>query len=139
MWYFIIVKEQLKRSVALSILFSKRRSMNYKSKRWKIKREKILRRDGYLCQESKRYGKRVDATTVHHVYPAEDYPEYEWCDWNLISLSNEQHNAMHDRVTNELTEKGKALQKRIIPPLRRKKFNHSETGGVELFPTLKTF
>ena len=51
----------------------------YDNKRWKKKREKILKRDGYLCRESKRYGKRVGATTVHHIYPAEAYPEYAWC------------------------------------------------------------
>ncbi len=43
--------------------------------------------DGYRCRESARYGKRVEATTVHHVWPAEDYPEYAWELWNLISLS----------------------------------------------------
>ena len=31
----------------------------YKSTKWKRKREKILRRDGYMCQVSKRYGKRI--------------------------------------------------------------------------------
>lgn len=95
--------------------------MNYKSKRWRLKREHILKRDKYQCQESKRYGKRVDATVVHHIYPAEDYPEYAWCDWNLISLCDVQHNSMHDRVTGELTAKGKALQQRTIPPTSRGK------------------
>lgn len=90
--------------------------MNYKSKRWKAKREHILRRDGYMCQESKRYGKRIDATTVHHIYPASEYPQFAFCDWNLISLSDEEHNSMHDRTTNELTAKGKNLQRRIKPP-----------------------
>lgn len=52
----------------------------YKEKRWVMKRCKILKRDKYLCQESKRYGKRIDADTVHHIYPREDYPEYEYCD-----------------------------------------------------------
>ena len=48
----------------------------YKSRRWRRMRLVVLRRDGYRCRESARYGKRVEATTVHHVWPAEDYPEY---------------------------------------------------------------
>lgn len=87
--------------------------MDYKSKRWKRLRERILRRDDYMCQVSKRYGRRVEANTVHHIYPADEYPEYQWCEWNLISLSQSVHNEMHVRDTDELTEKGKALQARI--------------------------
>ena len=49
--------------------------MDYKNKKWERKREVILGRDDYSCQESKRYGKRVDAVTVHHIYPVEFYPE----------------------------------------------------------------
>jgi 5-methylcytosine-specific restriction protein A len=87
--------------------------MNYKDKRWEHKREVILRRDEYLCQESKRYGKTVAATTVHHIYPAEFYPDLAYVNWNLISLSDSKHNTMHDRDTHELTDKGKALQLRV--------------------------
>lgn len=87
--------------------------MNYKSKRWKRLREKILRRDGYMCQVSKRYGRMVEANTVHHIFPAEQYPEYQWCEWNLISLSQSVHNEMHVRDSFELTEKGRALQRRV--------------------------
>lgn len=88
----------------------------YNKKKWKLKREKILRRDKYLCQHYKRYGKRVDANTVHHIYPVEEYPEYAYCDWNLISLSNKAHNSMHARDNHELTEMGEMLKKRITPP-----------------------
>lgn len=84
----------------------------YKTKRWKRKRLTVLRRDEYLCQESKRYGKTVPATTVHHIYPLEEYPELALVDWNLISLSDTQHNAMHVRGTRELTELGKRWQER---------------------------
>lgn len=87
--------------------------MDYKSKRWKKLRERILRRDDYMCQVSKRYGRRVEANTVHHIYPADQYPEYQWEDWNLISLSQSVHNEMHVRDSAELTEKGKALQRRV--------------------------
>ena len=56
----------------------------YNSKAWKNKREYILRRDHYLCQESKRYGKHIEAETVHHIFPLEDYPELAFVNWNLI-------------------------------------------------------
>ena len=90
--------------------------MQYNTKRWKHKRQHILLRDKYLCQECKRYGKRVDADTVHHIYVADIYIEYAYCDWNLISLCNACHNSMHDRDTHELTYKGQLLKEKTIPP-----------------------
>lgn len=88
----------------------------YKSKRWRRLRRCILRRDGYRCREWARYGKAVEATTVHHVWPAEEYPEYAWAPWNLVSLSGDRHDAMHDRRTGRLTELGEAWRRRIAPP-----------------------
>lgn len=88
----------------------------YRTTRWKRKRKQILRRDKYLCQYYKRFGKRIDADTVHHIYPVGQYPEYAYCNWNLISLSGEAHNAMHDRITHELTGEGKRLQEKTSPP-----------------------
>lgn len=84
----------------------------YKTKKWEHKRAVILRRDEYMCQISKRYGKRVPANTVHHIFPRDRFPQYAWKNWNLISLSHEMHNEMHDRGTGELTEKGWDLLKR---------------------------
>ena len=78
----------------------------YKTKRWQTVRASILKRDGYMCQLSKRYGKRIEANTVHHIFPREDYPEYQWCEWNLISLSHSVHDSLHYRQTNELTKDG---------------------------------
>lgn len=91
----------------------------YETTRWKKKRAKILRRDKYLCQISKRYGRMVQADTVHHIFPVEEYPEYMYCDWNLISLCHAQHNAMHDRDSHKLSAKGRELMERTakgIPP-----------------------
>ena len=42
------------------------------------------------------YGRSGDADTVHHIYPAEEYPEYEWMDWNLISVSRATHNRVRE-------------------------------------------
>jgi len=83
--------------------------MDYQSKRWEKKRAKILRRDKYVCQLSKRYGKLRQANTVHHIFPVELFPEYQWEDWNLISLCAEEHNSLHDRETHQLTAKGVEL------------------------------
>ena len=88
--------------------------MNYKSKKWLRLRESILKRDNYLCQESKRYGRIVEATTVHHILPVSDYPQYRYMPWNLISLCAAEHNRMHDRETNELTADGQRLAEKVL-------------------------
>lgn len=87
--------------------------MDYKNKKWERKRKAILARDKYTCQYFKRYGKIKEANTVHHIFPVEFYPEYAFCNWNLISLSNEAHNKMHDRDTHEITAAGRELQARV--------------------------
>lgn len=76
-----------------------------------------------MCRESKRYGKTTAATTVHHIFPVEHYPELALVDENLLSLSESRHNAMHDRTTGEITELGKQWQEKVSPLLRKKGFN----------------
>lgn len=80
--------------------------------RWKKLREYVLRRDSYLDQIALRYGKRVEATTVHHIFPREFFPEYTFSEWNLISLSNSSHNRLHDRDSHKLTNEGFELLRR---------------------------
>ena len=91
--------------------------MNYQSEKWKRKRRKILRMDGYIDRVAARYGRTLEAVVVHHIYPAEEYPEYAWCDWNLISVSLATHNQLENRKTGELTKMGLALQLRTVPGL----------------------
>lgn len=88
---------------------------NYKGKRWRDLAARAMRRDGYKCQLSARYGRSVEADMVHHIYPVDQYPEYGYCLWNLISLSNAEHNKLHDRNTNKLTAEGVALMRRTKP------------------------
>lgn len=90
----------------------------YKQKKWISKRNRILRRDEYLCRQCKRYGKVTGAYTVHHIYPLEDYPEYKLTSDNLLSLCAECHGKMHNRKTNELTELGEMWKSKILlnPP-----------------------
>lgn len=68
---------------------------SYKTKQWTNKRKQILKRDGYLCQECKRYGRRIDAVTVHHKKHVDEYPELAYKDDNLVSLCDKCHNVMH--------------------------------------------
>ena len=92
---------------------------NYNSNKWKRLARAVMRRDGYMCQLSKRYGKNVPAEVVHHIYPVDEFPEYAYEPWNLISLSRKAHNTLHDRNTDALTAEGVALMtrtKRNIPP-----------------------
>lgn len=85
----------------------------YDSKKWLEKKSRIMRRDGYMCQISKRYGKMIPAELVHHIFPLDEFPEYALADWNLISVSWKVHNALHDRQTNGLSEEGRQLLERI--------------------------
>lgn len=102
--------------------------MDYKSHRWLQLRESILRRDKWRCREAARYGKRVQATTVHHIYPVEDFPGWQWEPWNLIAVSGEAHNSFHDRVTGKLTAAGIAWQQRTPPPLDAPEPFRTHTG-----------
>ena len=112
--------------------------MDYKSKRWKSLRARILRRDGYQCRECRRYGKAVQADTVHHVYPAALYPELSWAPWNLVSLCSDCHNAMHDRVDGQLTDAGRAWCRRVSPPSLGCCSASSGDRRGQLFPTEET-
>lgn len=84
----------------------------YKDKRWETLRARILRRDGYMCQECKRYGRAVEGDHVHHIFPYEFYPEYAYKSWNLITLCQRCHNKMHDRETHRLSAEGEKLLER---------------------------
>lgn len=88
---------------------------DYYGSKWKKKRKNILKLDGYKCRVAKMYGKTEAANTVHHIYPADEYPEYAWCDWNLISVSQASHNKLENRTTGELTKLGQSLQDMTVP------------------------
>ena len=85
------------------------------NRRWQRLRIRALERDGYRCREAARYGKIETATHVHHIWPAEDYPEYAYCIWNLVSLTQGNHEKMHHRVTRKLTALGLRWKNRTPP------------------------
>lgn len=84
----------------------------YTEPRWRRLREQVLRRDRYTDQILIRYGKIKNAEMVHHIFPKDEFPEYQYEPWNLISITKATHNLLHDRATDELTEKGVELLKR---------------------------
>lgn len=93
----------------------------HKSTAWERKRKVILKRDTYLCQECKRYGKTTPANTVHHIYPVEVRPDLKLNNNNLVSLCEHHHEAMHDKFKDRLSELGDEwLQRtaRKFPELR---------------------
>lgn len=80
--------------------------MNYQSRRWIRKREHILHRDKHMDQYALRHGVRAEANLVHHILPAQEYPEYQWEDWNLISVSESTHRMLHEKYTGRLSPDG---------------------------------
>ena len=101
-----------KKAVRMMPTTKKKPDSFYKSTRWIKMRNAVLSRDKYMCSECWRYGRRAEAEAVHHIFPREEFPEYEWCRWNLTALCKKCHDAMHDRTTNALTDRGVELLKR---------------------------
>lgn len=56
-----------------------------------------------------RNGQHNQAQVVHHILPREQYPQYAWSRWNLISLTSRNHELMHNRLTGELSTIGRDL------------------------------
>ena len=75
---------------------------DYNSQKWKRKRAKILRRDNYQCRECRRYGRMTEATEVHHIKHADEYPELAFIDDNLVSLCHACHNKQHPEKANAM-------------------------------------
>lgn len=81
------------------------------SKVWLAKRQKIMRRDGYMCQYAKRYGKSEPGYIVHHIFPRSEFPEYALEDWNLITVSMKAHKTLE--ADGGLTDEGVAWLRRV--------------------------
>ena len=67
----------------------------YLSPKWKDTRQKVLRRDGYICQECgcKALGKRFGRPTpeVDHILPRKEYPKLAYDMSNLRTLCKPCH------------------------------------------------
>ena len=77
----------------------------YLTTKWKRKRMSILRRDRFLCQDCKRYGRMREATEVHHIKHLDEYPELAYVDENLVSLCKSCHNKRHPEKSGGLARK----------------------------------
>lgn len=84
----------------------------YDSPKWQRVRKRCLLRDKYQDVYARRYGRVAYAEVVHHIFPRDEFPEYEYAMWNLISVSRQTHNTFHDRDTDELTDTGRELLRR---------------------------
>jgi 5-methylcytosine-specific restriction endonuclease McrA len=83
----------------------------YHAKRWKKLRSAVLKRDGYACLQCGRKGERTTANTVHHIIPG---PEGFYDMNNCVSLCRQCHEAMHDKMSNKLTELGESWKQRKL-------------------------
>ena len=81
----------------------------YRTKRWAQLRSAVMRRDGYMDQLELRHGRRVQAEVIHHILPREQFPEYQYFAWNLISLTRDNHELMHNRMGGGLSQIGRDL------------------------------
>ena len=55
------------------------------------------------------YGSTIEADMVHHIFPVEEYPQYAYCDWNLISVNTHTHRQMLHERYGKLARLGKNL------------------------------
>ena len=101
----------------------KQRKKFYDSPAWEKKRDEILKRDHYECQECRKrirlaaeVGRPLlpeerkihPADCVHHIKHLEDYPELALDDSNLEAVCNTCHNKLHGRVLKHRFKPGKA-------------------------------
>ncbi len=93
----------------------KSETLNYQSYKWKKKSKRILKMDRELDRVAAMFGRHETAEMVHHIYPAKEYPQYAWEDWNLISVSRKTHNKLENRNTGELTQLGIWLMSQTEP------------------------
>ena len=98
---------------------------HYNSAKHRAWAEKVLRRDKYLCQRCKRYGKKVPATVAHHIKHIDEHPELAFSVANGIAVCAVCHNRLHP-------EKG-------IPPTSRKRNGGVIDRGAEVFPPKNRF
>ena len=71
----------------------------YKSARWQRIRKSVLARDLYTDQVRARYSPvAVDARMVHHIFPRDLFPQWQWEKWNLISVSREAPEKVHKKT-----------------------------------------
>lgn len=71
-----------------------------------------------------KYHRAVPADTAHHIQPAAEKPERFYSDQNLIPVSRQSHEEIHNRYKHE-------RQADVIKELQRYKHMFEEDGGME--------
>ena len=84
----------------------------YHSKQWKSIHDYVLHRANYIDQ----YAFSVEhvikrGNLVHHIYPLKEHPELGASFGNLICVSSESHNRIHNIYDKSETEKKKLQAK----------------------------
>lgn len=92
--------------------------MVYDSARWKALRERVLAASGYKDELERRSGRSIPADTVHHIFPRDKYPQYQLKRWNLIAVSNDTHERLHNRGTGDLSALGYSLMEETAKKYR---------------------
>ena len=64
-----------------------------------------MRRDKYICQNCKRYGRTTAAEQVHHIKHVDEFPELAYTDDNLIALCNKCHQKQHPEKAKNLNRR----------------------------------
>jgi 5-methylcytosine-specific restriction protein A len=77
----------------------------YSSKKWRKKRQYILHRDGFICQECRKYGRNIEARIVHHIIEVEEEPALKMSNNNLVSVCYSCHNKLHPEKGGHLIRK----------------------------------
>lgn len=67
----------------------------YKTTAWLKKRQEILQRDNFECQQCKERGMQTQAQTVHHIIHLREDKSLSLTDSNLLSVCNTCHNELH--------------------------------------------
>lgn len=82
---------------------------DYNNPRWKRKQKFIMRRDNYMCQNCRKYGRMREAKVVHHIKHVDEFPELAYEDSNLESLCLSCHAKEHpEKGGNKRNGYGKA-------------------------------
>lgn len=74
---------------------------HYKGAKHRAWRDKVLKRDKYLCQDCRRFGRLDDkglpvkATTAHHIKHRDEYPELQYRLDNGVALCAACHSKRH--------------------------------------------
>ena len=67
----------------------------YNKQRHRKWSDAVMRRDKYLCQDCKRYGRNTPAEVAHHIQPISERPDLAYSLNNGVALCNACHSKRH--------------------------------------------